>query len=107
VKLNLEATGRYQVRTEAHGSDGLSAVLVFKPDLIILDVVIGDKDGSEVAAEIKQNAGSKDIPIIYLTGIVKEYEEQSLRDFLGGYPFLAKPVSTEKLIACIEKNLKK
>ena len=106
VKMNLEETGNYEVRTENTGAAGGSAVMVFKPDLILLDVVLGDIDGSDVAKQIKSTELGKDIPIIYLTAIINEDEEDKLMGFLGGHPFLAKPVATTKLIACIEEHIK-
>ncbi|MFH1093439.1 MAG: response regulator [Candidatus Omnitrophota bacterium] len=106
VKMNLEETGRYEVRIEDKGETGVSSAIAFKPDIILLDVVLGDIDGSNVAAQIKNNKSVKDIPIVYVTAIINEKEEGKLHDFLGGYPFLAKPVSTAKLIECIETHIK-
>ena len=106
VKMNLEEAGNYEVRTENTGESGVALVMVFKPDIILLDVVLGDIDGSNVASQIKSTERGKDIPIIYVTGIIREDEEEKLMGFLGGYPFLAKPVSTAKLIECIEKHIK-
>ena len=106
VKMNLEETGNYEVRTEDKGEVGVSSVIVFKPDIILLDVVMGDIDGSDVAKQIKNTELGKDIPIIYVTAIINEEEEGKLMGFLGGHPFLAKPVATAKLIECIEKHIK-
>ena len=105
VKMNLEDTQRYEVRTENTGLSGIAAVATFKPDIILLDVVLGDIDGSGVALQIKSTELGKDIPIVYLTAIINEDEEDKLMGFLGGHPFLAKPVSTDKLIKCIEKYI--
>ena len=107
VKMNLEATGRFSVRTEDKGSAGLAAALVFKPDLILLDVVMGDESGSYVASRLRNNLETNAIPIIYLSGIVKNEEKVMIDEFLGGCSVLAKPVSTEKLIAVIEETVSK
>lgn len=107
VKMNLEDTGRYDVRTENAGEAGLSSAMAYKPDLILLDVVLGDVDGAEIAVKIKASDFGKDIPIVYLTAIIREGEEKRLPDFLGGHPFLAKPVSTNKLIECVENNIRR
>ena len=106
VKMNLEESGNYEVRIENKGEVGVSSVMAFKPDIIFLDVVLGDIDGSDVATQIKSTELGKDIPIIYLTAIINEDEEDKLMGFLGGHPFLAKPVATAKLIACIEEHIK-
>lgn len=107
VKLALEETGNYEVRTENKGEKGLSAALEFKPDLILLDVIMPDISGGEVCSQIISAAGLKDIPIIFLTAIVKEKEVGQGVGTIGGYPFLAKPVSKEKLIEAIEKYIRK
>lgn len=106
VKLNLEDTGRFQVRAETKGSVGESAAMIFQPDIIILDIVMGDQDGTSLAQQLKENEKTKDIPIIYLSGILKEDEEKHPIGFLGKYPCLAKPASTKKIIHCIEETLK-
>ncbi|MFH1459848.1 MAG: response regulator [Candidatus Omnitrophota bacterium] len=107
IKINLEATGKYTVRSEIHGSSTLSAVLVFKPDLILLDIAIGDMDGSQVAYEIKNSDYGKDIPIVYISGIIKLGQEHSLHNYLGGFPLLSKPIAIADLINCIEENTNK
>jgi CheY-like chemotaxis protein len=73
--------------------------------LIFLDVIMPDVDGGEVAGHIQADARFKDVPIVFLTATVSPREvgvEGSLR---GGMLFLAKPVTTEQLIECIEKLL--
>ena len=106
VKLNLEDTKEFEIRAETKGSIGLSAALIFKPDIIILDIVMGDQDGSSLAKILKANEKTRDIPIIYLSGILNENEEKNPRGFLGKYPCIAKPAITEKIIQCIKSTLK-
>jgi len=107
VKLNLEKTGKYEVRAENKGAQGLAAAREFKPDLILLDILMEDMEGSEVAAQLKNNADTVDIPVVFLTAVVKKEELASGCEVIGGHPFIAKPVSTNELIACIEKNMYK
>ncbi|MBU4304059.1 MAG: response regulator [Candidatus Omnitrophica bacterium] len=52
VKLNLEETGRYEVRTESCGTYCMADILVFQPDLIFLDVVMDDVGGPENASNV-------------------------------------------------------
>jgi len=105
VKLNLERTGKYEVRMENKGSQGLAAAGEFKPDLILLDILMEDMEGSEVAVQLQNNVSTKDIPVVFLTAVVKKEEVESGSGVIGGHPFIAKPVSTNDLINCIEKNL--
>jgi DNA-binding response OmpR family regulator len=107
VKLNLEDTGKFQVRTETKAMIGLSAAMIFKPDVIILDIVMADQDGSSLAKKLKADDQTKDIPIIYLSGVINPEEEESPHGYLAEYPRLAKPASTEKIVKTIEHALKK
>ncbi len=103
VKLNLEETGTYEVRQENSAEQGLAAAKDFKPDLILLDVLMPDMDGAQVASQIKADEKTENTPIVFLTATVRKEEE----GIIGGHPFIAKPVSTEEVIECIEKSLKK
>ncbi len=105
VKLNLEETGRYEVRVENKGVQGLAAVQAFKPDLILLDLLMPDMEGSEVAYQIKNDSKVKNIPIVFLTAAATKEEAGSGGGIIGGHAFIAKPVETKELIACIEKNI--
>ncbi len=104
VKLNLEETGRYEVVTETKGPQALAVARKFKPDLILMDIVMPDLDGGDACREIKSDPVLKNIPIVFLTAIVTEREAVSQKSVMGGYPLLAKPIAVEKLIDCIEKN---
>ena len=107
TKLNLERGGRYEVRTENRARAGAAAARAFNPDLVLLDVMMPDGDGGQVAAEIREVPGMKSIPIIFLTATVKPAEVNSRAGMIGGQLLMAKPVKTEELIACIEKHLRR
>ncbi len=102
LKLNLEEIGAYEVRAENKGSQGLAAARQFKPDLIFLDIVMPDMSGGEVAFEIQNDGNTKDTPIVFLTAAAKKKEDEGI---IAGRTILAKPVTVEEVIDCIEKNL--
>jgi two-component system OmpR family response regulator len=52
MRLNLEQTGRFEVREENRGSNALRAARDFKPDLILLDVMMPDMGGDEIAEQL-------------------------------------------------------
>ena len=106
TKLNLERAGRYEVRTVNRASLAVAAAREFKPELVLLDVVMPDGDGGQAAAEIRALPGLRDIPIIFLTATVKPAEVKSRAGMIGGQYFIAKPVKTEDLIACIEQHIR-
>jgi two-component system, OmpR family, response regulator len=107
LKRNLEATGRYDVRTENSGEAGVAAAREFQPDLILLDVMMPGIDGGEVAAKIKEDKRLVNIPVVFLSAIVKKEETQPTGGNIGGLTFLAKPVKLDDLITCIENHLGK
>jgi CheY-like chemotaxis protein len=107
VKLNLERTGSYEVRTENQGSMAIAAAREFRPDLIMLDVMMPDMTGDEVAAQLKEDPQLKDIKYIFMTAIVTKDETKATGSTIGGNVFLAKPVKTDELVAAIEGVLAK
>ncbi len=102
VKMNLEATGKYEVRTENKGSLALLAAKQFRPDLILLDIIMPDKGGGEVSGQLEGNEDTKNIPIVYLTAIVTKEEAAARDDIISGHQVIPKPVSTEELVKVIE-----
>lgn len=106
VKLNLEKTGKYEVKTENNGTSALATAKEFKPDLILLDLLMPDMNGSVVAQQIEENEEVKKIPIVFLTAIEKKGETDLEGRTVDGHYFIVKPVNIEDLIACIEKNIR-
>lgn len=105
VKLNLEATGKYIVRTENKGSLGLLAAKQFKPDLILLDLIMPDMGGGEVSYQLKSDEDTKTIPIVFITAIMTKDEAGARGGIISDHQVIAKPVGTEELIDVIEKNI--
>ncbi len=99
VKLNLQKTGKYEVWIENAGANALLSAKEFIPDLILLDILMPDMEGSEVAAQLKEDRETKDIPIVFLTAVISKEEEGMSEGMIGGHPFLAKPVDLKKLIS--------
>jgi CheY-like chemotaxis protein len=107
VRLNLEKTGRYEVREENRGRRAAAAAREFHPDLIVLDVIMPDMDGGEVASTLQNDPKLKDIPVVFLTANVSKREVGESGKKLGGLYFLAKPITLEQLVEYIEKHVKK
>ena len=105
VEMNLKQSGRYEVRAENSGALGLAAVKQFKPDLILLDILMPGMYGDEVASRLKHDEDTKNIPIVFLTAVISKEEVERERGLIGGHPFIAKPVSAEELIKVIEKYI--
>ena len=107
VKLNLEQLGNYEVMEENRATTAVATARAFKPDLILLDVVMPAMDGGDIAAKIQADRTLKDVPIVFLTAIVQKKETKVGGMRSGGLLFLAKPVSLETLIKTIEENIRK
>ena len=105
VKLNLERTGNYEVRTENEGAKAIAAAREFKPDLIMLDVMMPGMSGDEIAAQLKEDPELSKIKFIFVTAIVTRNEAGQAGSEIGGNVFLAKPIKAEELIATIERVL--
>lgn len=107
VKMNLEGTERYKVMVETEGTKAVARAKQFKPDLIFLDVIMPDMDGGEIAQNMKNDEELKDIPIVFLTAILREGEAVSKKGIKvcgDQHPCLSKPVTLADLVDCIEKN---
>lgn len=105
VKLNLESTGKYEVKIETDSRNALSAALQYRPDLILLDIIMANKEGPDVAIEIKEDHLLRETPIVFLTATVTPQEVETQGGTIGGHPFVAKPSSLNTLLESIERNV--
>jgi DNA-binding response OmpR family regulator len=93
----------FSVHMESDGNQVLKAFEQFAPDICVLDIMLPNKNGFEIAAEIRQK--NESIPIIFLTA--KTQTEDVVKGFkLGGNDYIRKPFSIEELIVRIESALK-
>ena len=93
----------YDVILVEDGGECIDAIRKEKPDLIILDVHMPIMDGGDVAAWLKENNDTKNIPVIFLTGLLSKDEEQNVSD--GKHFMMAKPFDPEKLLLEIYKRI--
>ena len=96
---------RYEIKEENDSRQAVSTAKSFKPDLILLDVIMPEVDGGDLASMMRADYSLRHIPIVFLTGILSSKETAGATRDIGGYPFLAKPVSSEALTRCIEEHL--
>lgn len=105
VKLNLEDAGDYAVETVNESPEALQKAIDFKPHLILLDVVMPEADGGDVATSLRSRKDTGKIPIIFVSAMVTLKESKAGLYERGGERFLAKPVDTETLISAIQTVL--
>jgi two-component system, OmpR family, response regulator len=104
VRILLEKTGQYLVLEENNSTRAHSSARIFRPDLILLDVVMPIRDGGEIAAQIRADPELQNTPIIFLTALVTPSEVKA-GVHIDGHPFLAKPVNIQELISTIDEHL--
>jgi DNA-binding response OmpR family regulator len=106
LKSVLSGEG-YQVLLAGDGRKGAEVAIKDKPDLIISDLMMPNMSGGKMAAKLEQNPATKNIPIIFLTGVVDHEEAQLTGHKMAGQYLLAKPFDNNELLAMIDLALKK
>jgi two-component system alkaline phosphatase synthesis response regulator PhoP len=87
----------YDVKTANNGFDGVEVARKYKPDLVLLDIMMPKTTGYEVCAELKRMPQMSGVPVVFLTG--RDTREDSGRSFqAGGDMFVKKPFSCERLL---------
>ena len=102
LKLNLESTGRFAVQVENHGRRALQAAQEFRPDLILLDLILPDMRADEILSAIRAHDELRDIPVLlWSAGPRDQLRSRDVEDL----PCVGKPVRTAELIEHIERHL--
>ena len=104
LKLNLEETGQYEVRVENWAEDALPAAREFRPDLVLLDIIMPRLPGGNVAALIDADPQLKGTPIVFLTAAVRKHQVEENEGIICDHPCLAKPATLEEVVAMIEQH---
>jgi len=102
---NILKRANYRVILADKGSEAVALATKELPDLIILDIALpGDMDGGDVASILSEKPSTRDIPIIFLTALMRKDEEEKLGKS-GSRSMVAKPVTQEELLKAIDKAL--
>lgn len=105
ISYNLKSKG-YQIATAADGIEAIRKAKEFKPDLVLLDVMMPNKDGMQTIRELRQTPGFESIAIIFLTALSDEKSEiEGLN--LGADDYIAKPIKPELLLTRIAAALRR
>lgn len=102
VSFNLKAEG-FEVIVAYDGQEAVKQALTDNPDLIILDVMLPEKDGFQVLKEIRQQ---KQVPVIMLTAKEEESDKVCGLD-LGADDYMTKPFGMKELLARVKANLRR
>lgn len=94
----------FSVLTAMTGEKGVQIAKLQRPDLILLDVILPGIKGREVCTRLKEDASSRDIPVIFLTAKDSDDDIKAEKK-VGGISHLTKPVNAKTLLAEIRKIL--
>lgn len=109
---NLLESAGYQVAGESNEGSVVAKVLEFKPDLILLDVVMEkETSGFELAEKISQDSQASKVPVVFLTGFFKkaaltEDDKKMINRWPNVKGLLDKPVKPAVLLGAINKIIK-
>ena len=110
VKMALEQAN-YEVIYAYNGKSGIEKATQEKPDLIVLDIMMPEKDGFIACGELKKGAETSTIPIIVLTSIESSSlvfpDAESAADSPHADEYIDKPVDPNFLLKRVERLLKK
>ena len=99
IEAFLDNAG-YNVKVENHPQNAIQLVREFKPDLILLDIMMPGTDGYQICNQIKEDHAMADTPVIFLTG--KDSKDDQGKSFqVGGDMFVKKPFSCERLLEIV------
>ncbi|MDZ7754907.1 response regulator transcription factor [Rhodohalobacter sp.] len=105
IEYNLKKEG-YNVLKAENGVQGLEMAKEYKPNLILLDIMMPKLDGIQVCEKMRANPDLKPIPVIFLTARSDEKTEVEGLD-IGADDFITKPISTTKLLSRIKAVLRR
>lgn len=104
VKILLERTGPYVVLEENDPTKADETAHDFRPDVILLDILMPKLDGGELAIQMEADRELHNTPIIFLTALVTHGEAKGGLQ-IQGHPLVAKPISIPELVEAIEQHL--
>jgi len=106
MKESLKKTGEFEVILSNSGDDGIEKARKLRPDIILLDLMMPEKSGFDVAAELKKMKATRTIPFIFLTGIIKEDAIKEYQHIIGKNYYLTKSADISELLKIVDTLLK-
>jgi len=100
----FERDGRFDVRSVNNGFDAGMMVKEFRPDLVVLDVMLPDINGKEVCQRIRSDPALDEVKVICISGMVEQDKVQDLMD-AGANDFMQKPFDAEALLDKVCRTL--
>jgi CheY-like chemotaxis protein len=98
LKARLESTGRFHVTTADGGEAGIELARELEPDLIVCDIYMPGLGGAEVAAALAEDDVLRDVPLLFLSALVKPDEVRDHGGRIGGWPMASKEESIPSIV---------
>ena len=95
----FERDKRFDIRTANNGFDAGMTVKEFRPDLVVLDVMLPDINGKEVCQKIRSDKTLEKVRVICISGMVEQDKIEDLK-VAGANEFLQKPFTVDSLLDC-------
>src|SRR5947199_7627948 len=105
IDYNLTRAG-YQAHILTGARGTLKSLEEYRPDLIVLDVMLPDMDGFELCRHIRQSPALRRVPVLFLTARSEEVD-RVLGLEIGGDDYMTKPFSPRELVARIKAHLRR
>ena len=104
VEMSLNLDPEFAVRGCASGKDGLAAAAEWRPDLILLDVMMPDMDGPTTLEHLRENPQTANIPLVFMTARVQTHELAHFNS-LGAVGVISKPFDPMTLAASVRSRM--
>ena len=104
ARLVLDQSGKYVACSVVDPRRALETARSFKPDLVIVDLIMPHEDGIEVATQLEADSALHGVPIVFLTSLITAEEAKDGRRVYG-HRILPKPTSRSQLFKLVEQNL--
>jgi DNA-binding NtrC family response regulator len=98
------SSGGFEVQTAENGREAINLLSGFRPDLIILDLVMPEQEGIETLLQL--HSKHPEIPVVAISGALGANEYLHVADLLGACETLPKPIKPEQLLKTVKSVLK-
>jgi CheY-like chemotaxis protein len=105
LQVNLEMEG-YEVELASDGEEALERARAFRPDVVLLDIMMPKKDGWQVCAEIREDPELRTTPIVFLSARAQDADLERGTD-LGANAYITKPFDPIDLLDLVAELTKK
>ena len=104
ARVLLDRSGKYIACTVIDPRRALETARSFKPDLVLVDLIMPQEDGPEAAAQLEADWALHGVPIVFFTSLITAEEAKDGRRVYG-HRILPKPASNSELFELVEQNL--